>query len=134
MEHLIPKREGGIFTPSNLTVACFPCNNARGTYPFWHHPPVLNFDWDKTIKFSKLLKNYSLIRILNLTKSFPTSNILSLKDLIQRTCSWFKLSSPDLSSMIEKHNLSPSWDEPTSPSNLKRICQTLILILNKKSL
>lgn len=34
MDHIIPQSKGGRHEASNLVVACFPCNQARGNTPY----------------------------------------------------------------------------------------------------
>src|ERR1700678_83727 len=68
LDHLIPASQGGTYHSTNLTVACFDCNNERDTIPLLTHLEKLGAPAHKLEKFQRLLNNQLRIKVLNLAK------------------------------------------------------------------
>src|ERR1700679_723974 len=87
LEHIVPDSKMGTFNSTNLTVACYQCNNRRGNKPFFDY--IKQFDWgeDKITKYRKLYFNNLKIKVLNIAKEkcLPDEQIIP-NVIIKQAC------------------------------------------------
>jgi hypothetical protein len=86
LDHLIPASQGGSYHSTNLTVACFDCNNDRDTTPFLTYLERLKAPAYKLEKFQRLLNNQLRIKVLNTAKDYLVNYYELPQDAIDLAC------------------------------------------------
>jgi HNH endonuclease len=86
LDHLVPASQGGAYHSTNLTVACFDCNNERDTAPFLSYLQKLGASSHKMEKFQRLLNNQLRIKVLNLAKENLVNYYEVPQDAIDLAC------------------------------------------------
>jgi HNH endonuclease len=86
LDHLVPASKGGAYHSTNLTVACFDCNNERDIAPFLPYLKQLGASAEKLTKFQRLLENQLRIKVLNAAKGYLTNYYEMPQDAIELAC------------------------------------------------
>ena len=87
MDHIVPASQKGSYNTTNLTVACAPCNNKRGSRPFFEFIEEFNFNKSKIKKYKRLYNTNLKIKVLNLAKeSLLHEDYAIPQSLIEKAC------------------------------------------------
>jgi HNH endonuclease len=107
LDHIIPVSKRGMFNATNLTVSCAPCNNNRGSQPFFDYIKSFNFSDTKIRKYKSLYFNNLRIKVLNIAKEECIYNDYEIpQDLIERACDILKIKSVNYDEFANKITIS----------------------------
>jgi HNH endonuclease len=130
LEHIIPDSENGTFNATNLTIACYQCNNKRGNKPFFAY--INQFDWgiDKINKYRRLYDGNLKIRILNVAKEKCLLNQRAIPNIIiKQACKILNIEKVSFSDYIKIYHFAIDFDTFCDRKEIKFNFEQLIRII-----
>jgi hypothetical protein len=135
LEHIVPDSKRGTYNSTNLTIACGPCNNFRGSKPFFEYIKKYNFQPDKIKKYKKLYFNNLKIKVLNIAKEELLKRDSEIPNsLIIEACKILKIKGVDISKFFTLYNFDINLNELTSRSKIKYTFEQIIHLIENDSL
>jgi len=135
MEHILPDSQQGTFNATNLTVACLPCNQRRGSRPFFQYCRQFNFSKEKLAKYKQLYYTNLKIKVLNVAKENCLPQMVDANDqavpevLIGKACQILKIKRVSFQEYEQAYTLDIKFQEPSERKRIKYTFQQLIRIL-----
>ncbi len=146
MEHIVPESKKGTFNSTNLTIACYKCNNRRGNESFFDYIKNLNFDENKLNKYKKMYFNNLRIKILNIAKeecmskaaqcipSKEESQQFVPIELIEQACKILKIKNIDFSDYENKYEFEIKFYDLCEKKKIKFCFEIIIKLLELDSM
>jgi hypothetical protein len=131
LDHIIPDSRSGCFNSTNLTVSCAPCNNKRGTIPFFEYCIKFNFPEDKLNKYKLLSNNNLKIKVLNIAKENCLIGLKAIPSfLIKEACKILSIDEINYS----EYKLEFNFDEIHSRRSIKFNFENLIRLIESQGI
>ena len=139
LEHIIPDSKRGTFNTTNLTIACYSCNNKRGNKPFFDYCKQFNFSEDKLDKYKRLYSNNLKIKILNIAKEECLPIFMDVDGkvipnlIIEKACQVLKIRTINFLNYEAIYNFEIKFNELSERKRIKFCFEQLIRILEDDS-
>jgi len=131
LEHIVPNSKRGTFNSTNLTIACYVCNNSRGNKPFFDYIKKFDFSEEKVFKYKKMYINNLKIKILNIAKEECLKEDMAVPNiLIRQACSILKIKPIDFSNYLNLLNI--KLDEQCTRRDIKFHFENLIKFIENE--
>lgn len=133
LDHIIPYSKGGTYNPTNLTIACYPCNNKRGNKSFFEFCKKFNFSEDKLNKYKRLFNGNLKIKVLNIAKEkhMVTDYAIPL-ELIAKSCQTLRINTMDFSEYESKYFFTIKFSELCERKRIKFTFEQLMGIIQSE--
>jgi hypothetical protein len=134
LEHIIPDSKRGTFNSTNLTIACYECNNRRGNKPFFEYCKQFEWSDEKLEKYQRMSFNNLKIKVLNVAKEecLQEEEVIP-NNLIKKACKVLKIKSMDFSDYEKIYQFEIKFDEPCERKKIKFSFEQLIRIIEADS-
>lgn len=130
LDHIVPDSKRGTYNTTNLTVACAPCNNKRGSRSFFEYCKYFNFSPEKIEKYKKLYLSNLKIKILNIAKEEMLIEEYAVPViLITQACQVLHIQGVDFSLYETNYNLEIRFGELYQRKKIKYWFEQLIKII-----
>ena len=134
LEHIVPGSKRGTFNSTNLTVACYPCNNRRGNRPFFEFIESFNFDEQKLAKYRKMYFDNLRIKILNIAKEeCLISEEAVPNELVIRACDIMKIKQYNFADYENVYQFEINFNEVCNRKRIKYAFEQLIRLIEGES-
>jgi hypothetical protein len=139
LEHIVPDSLRGTFNTTNLTIACYACNNKRGNKPFFDYCKQFNWSEYKLEKYKRLYYNNLRIKVLNIAKEECLPLLVTSDDqtipmvIIRKACELLKIKSMDFLDYEKEYQFDINFDQPSQKKRIKFCFEQLIRIIEADS-